>query len=198
MKFAVAWAVVEALENGEQISSVKVDSYDANSSMLRIGIFLWDEFETEIQNTPNLVYLFKAIKMIKGQYVKLMHNPIIKIDKSSTVWLSAIHTVYNNNMEQVKAGLANISQITNPNIGFLSVHNNAQQSHLLQQVSPFVNTQYNHRERTLSPKYNDVLPGITQWRRSINNQIPQQHIYLDRDVTWAFSNALGWIYIRSN
>ena len=198
MKFAVAWAVAEALENGEQISSVKVDSYDANSAMLRIGIFLWNEFETEIQNTPNLVYLFKAIKMIKGQYVKLMHNPIIKIDKSSTVWLSAIHTAYNNNMEQVKTRLANLSQITNPDIGFLSGHNNAQQHYLLQQVSPFVSGQYNHRERNLSPKHNDVLPVITQWRRNINAKIPQQHPFLSSSVTWAFSNALGWIYIRSS
>ena len=198
MKFAVAWAVAEALENREQISSVKVDSYDANSSMLRIGISLWNEFETEIRNTPNLVHLFKAVKMIKGQYAKLMHNPIIKIDKSSTVWLSAIHTAYNNNMEQVKTRLANLSQITNPDIGFLSGHNNVQQHHLLQQVSPFVNTQYNHRERNLSPKHNDVLPAITQWRRNINTKIPQQHPFLNRNVTWAFSDALGWIYIRSN
>ena len=198
MKFAVAWAVAEALENAEQISSVNVDSYDANSSMLRIGIFLWNEFETEIRNTPNLVHLFKAIKMIKGQYVKLMHNPIIKIDKSSTVWLSAIHTAYNNNIEQIKTRLANLSQITNPDIGFLSGHNNAQQHHLLRQVSPFVSAQYNHRERTLSPKYNDVLPAITKWRRSINTRIPQQHIFLDRDVTWGFARAWGWVYIRSN
>lgn len=48
MKFAVAWAVAEALENGEQFSSVKVDSYDVNTPMLRIGISLWNEFETEI------------------------------------------------------------------------------------------------------------------------------------------------------
>ena len=48
MKFAVAWAVAEALENGEQISSVKVDSYDVNTPMLRIGISLWNEFDTEI------------------------------------------------------------------------------------------------------------------------------------------------------
>ena len=197
MKFATAWAVAEALENREQISSVTVDSYDANPSMIRLGISLWDEFKAQIQNIPNLVQLFKAINMIKGQCSTTNHTSTIKIDKSSTVWLSAIHTVYNNNTEQVKAELANLSHITNPNIGFLSGHDNPNQPHLLRQVSPFVNTQYNHRGRTLSPKYNDVLPGITQWRRSINTQIPRQHTFLNGNVTWGFSDALGWIYIRS-
>ena len=36
MKFAIAWAVTEALENREQISYVTVDSYDANPSMIRL------------------------------------------------------------------------------------------------------------------------------------------------------------------
>lgn len=197
MKFAVVWAVAEALESGEQISSVTIDSYDANLSMIQLGISLWDEFKVRIQNTPKLVHLFRAINMVKGQCATLNHAPSIKIDNPSTVWLSAIHTVYKNNTRQVKTELANLSRITNPNIGFLSVHNHAQQSHLLPQISPFVSTQYNRQERTLSPKYNDVLPAITQWRRNINTKIPQQHPFLSSSVTWAFSNALGWIYIRS-
>jgi len=77
MKFAVAWAVAEAIEHGEQISSVTVDSYDANLSMIQLGISLWDEFKSQIQNTPNLVHLFRAINMIKGQCSTTNHTSTI-------------------------------------------------------------------------------------------------------------------------
>ena len=197
MKFAVAWAAADALEKGDRISSINVDSYDENPQMVRLGNSLWEQFKTEIKDAPSLSQLFKAINMIKGQHGR--PNYTFAVDRPSTeVWLSAIHVVYYNNTEQVNTGLANLSRVSNPDIVFLSGHDHSQQRPLLQRASPFTSPQYNRRARTVSPEFSDGLPRITDWRRRLNSQMTPSHSFLNRNVTWGFPNALAWIYTKSS
>ena len=198
MKFAVAWAAADALENGEQISSINVDSYDPNPAMVRIGSYLWQEFKAEIPANPQFTHLLRTINIITDRQHT---NPdfAINIDQHSThVWLSAIHATYRNNTQQVGPNLANFSRITEPDIGFLSGNYHTVHPSLLHQVSPFREPQYVHYEGQITSEFNDILPMLTVWRRNrLNARISPSHNFLNTQVTWSFPSALGCIYIKA-
>ena len=196
MKFAVTWAA-DALERREQIYSINIDSYDLNPPMVHIGSHLWQEFKAETREKPQFVSLFRAINIINDrQHTK--SDFAISVDQHPMqVWLSAIHVTYRNNKENVGPKLADLSRISNPNIGFLSGHYHTEQSDLLRQVSPFNAPQYKRLSQIITPGFCDTLPLITKWRQSINTRI-DWYAFLNGQVTSEFQDALIWIYTKSN
>ena len=194
MKFAVAWEVAVALEKGEQISSIKMDALDANPAMVRLGTSLWEQFKIEIKDNLSLGQLFNAVNMLESQNTISDNSDM----PATEIWLSAIHAVYSNNTQQVKAQLANLHRISSPDIGFLSGRYHTRQSSLFQKVSPFANPQYKFSSRKITSKSHTQLPNITAWRRRLNTQISPKHNFLSNPVTSRFSDALGWIYTKAN
>ena len=198
MQFAVAWAVADALERQEPISCVKVDSYDANPAMFDLGKILWEQFKEEVKYDPRLRQLSKSAEMIEARCNKPESLFPYKILAEEERWLSAIHAVYSSNVEEVKGDLAKICYIAKPNVGFLSGHNHNQQYGLLQQASPFSSPQYKQWRLGLVPQFENFLPKITQWRRSLNTRMIPGHIFLSNEVTWGFPSALGWGFTKSD
>jgi hypothetical protein len=196
MQFAVSWAAADALERQEPISSIKVDSYDANPAMLDLGNILWEQFKEEVKYDRRLGQLSKSAEMIEARCGKpeslFPYRTLVEEER----WLSAIHAVDSSNVEQAKGGLAKICDITKPDVGFLS--GNTQQGDLLQQTSPFNSPQYKHWRPGLVPLFENGLPKITQWRRSLNTRMIPGHIFLSNEVTWGFPSALGWGFTKSD
>lgn len=120
------------------------------------------------------------------------------MDAEAESWLTAIHAVYPNNVEEVNSSLANLVSTNKPDVGILTGHNHVGQGALLQRVSQFDYPQYKRQISTLVPRFNDSLPAVTSWRQSLNGQMVSRHRFLDNEVTWAFRNSLAWIFTKSS
>ena len=197
MQFAVVWAVTEALERNEPITSVVIDSYDANPAMFRLGILLWKQFKKEIQDDNRVNHMKQVIKIVEGRYS--IPDSILDIgDSTAEFWLSAIHTTYPDNKTKVKEGLSKFSVLARPKIGLLTGHNHLGQDCLLHEVSPFNNSDYVRYIPDLRILEYANFPMVTSWRRGLYQQMSDKHIYLNREVNWNFANALGWAYIKND
>ena len=195
LQFAVAWSVAEAIEIGEPLSSVIVDSIDPNPEMIRLGKGLWEQFKDEIDSTPSLLSLKEAIEMLDDRY-SVPNGPLNLDQSSAEFWISAIHTTYPSNVEEVNKGLSNLYRAAKPEIGFLTGHSHSGQAELLQQATPFEYPLYNRYFPRLDFK-TVALPKVTEWRRWLGSQMVVGHPFLKGDVTWKCASPIGWLYLKS-
>ena len=203
MRFGLVLALAEALEQGEDIREVHIDSIDPNTAMVQMGVKVWNEFLSQVltarKDDPRLEWVIAAFRTL-SKPVPLVQNIKLKeleINEDADSWLTAIHAVYPNNVEEVKSSLANLVSTTKPDVGILTGHNHAGQGPLLQSASPFENAQFVRRISYLSPKISYFLPEVTHWRQLLNNLMTSGHRYLDGQVTWAFRNSVAWVYSKS-
>ena len=198
MQFAIAWAAAEALEGGADIESIRVESRDPALPMVRLGIQLWKEFKLEISREKRLRELsYASEEVIKLRYGKPDSGLLFKDHQADAErWLSAIHTVYESNLEQVQQSLFLLANELEPTNSIMSCRNNSASNSFLVQASPFPVKPW--FEGPMISHINGLLPEVTLWRRSLNEHLRRQgfngHNFLNGDVTWRFPQAFGRIY----
>ena len=194
MQFAVAWAAAKAFENEEIVKSIRIYSCDTAQPMIDIGKKLWAEFKRELQCDRRLVSFFDAV--IEPRYGTPASVAFAKSVTNDERWLSALHTVYSNNLNETKQSLSTIAAKFNPDVGLMSCHADGHSQLLLDQASPFATPEYRYSRGSIDPLVMGCLPRITRWRRAIKEKFSIEHSYLDSEVTWSFASAFGKIYTR--
>ena len=204
LRFGLVLAVAAALELGDDIGEIHIDSIDPNTTMAQMGVMVWNEFLSRAlsgrMDNPELKWVLSAIRRF-SQPVPTLRNIKLKelnVNPEAEYWLTAIHAVYPNNVEEIKSSLAYLALTNEPDISILTGHKHTGQGTLLQRVSPFEASQFVRRVSTIYPVSSDSLPGVTHWRQIINEQMDSPHRYLDREVTWAFPRSLVWTYTRAD
>ena len=197
MQFAVAWTASDAIEAGKSPRFVELNSYDASSSIINLGDSLWKEFTYVVSQDSRLRNLSQAIGDMEINY-GMPGRPIPFNNKGGECILSAMHTAYRDNITEIKPLLAKTKDVVKPSLGLLSGHANWNQQDLLGQASPFDSGSYNAYQLALAPKFTDIFPEITKWRRDLNKRLVGQHPFLNGNVTWKFEKAWGWTYSRVN
>ena len=202
MQLAVAWAAAEALENGANVESIRIESYDTSLPMIRLGIQLWREFKLEISRDTRLRTLSDVSEeVIRSRYAKPREGLLFEHPRPETErWLCAFHTVYDDNLEEVKESLSQLTIDLDPTNGILSCHDDNKSRSLLGQASPFDSSKCDGLEEPLTSRIEDLLPEVTLWRRSLNRYLGSagsvaRHRYLDGDVTWKFRPAYGRVCV---
>ena len=198
MQFAVAWAAAEAFENEEIVKSIRIYSCDTAQPMIDIGRKLWAEFKRELQRDRRLTSLSGFFDVvIEPRYGTSAFMASAKnMAHDDERWLTALHTVYRNNLEETKRSLSSIVAKFNPDAGLMSCHADEDSRSLLDQAAPFAAPEYTYSRGSISPLVMDCLHRITRWRRAIKEKFSIEHPYLDREVTWSFASAFGSIYTR--
>ena len=204
LRFGLVLAVAAALELGEDIDEIHIDSIDPNTAMAQTGVTIWNEFLSQVlsrgMDDPDLKWVLAAIRRL-SQPVPTVRNIKLKelnVNSDAEFWLTAIHAVYPNNVEEINSSLGYLASTNEPHVGILTGHNHTGQGDLLQRVSPFEGTHFVRRMSTFDPVFNDFLPEVTRWRRLLNEQMNSPHRYLDKEVTWTFPRSLGWTYTKAN
>ena len=204
LRFGLVFAVAAALELGEDIDEVHIDSIDPNTAMAQMGVKIWNEFFSHVLSRrlddPSLKWVLDAISRL-SQPVPTVRNirlKELKINPEAEFWITAIHAVYPNNVEEINSSLVYLVSTNEPDVGILTGHNHVGQGELLQRASPYEDTQFALRISTFDPKFNSLLPEVTRWRQLLNYQMNSRHRYLDREVTWAFPKSLAWTYTKAN
>ena len=202
MQFGVVLAAANAIEREQAITKIKIDSIDTSQAMVNIGQKMWEQLKREIGKDPNLGYLGRAYEVIHPTY-KVIPETIIKISdieqvgfaQNSNFWISAIHTVYDDNKDIVQQSLKSLVDRLNPDVCFASTHSSRE--NLLSEVWPFAdNTYYGICPNYVQTQFYGELEKITQWRRRLNSKLPKIHNYLNNAVTWKWRPSTIWIYTR--
>lgn len=118
MSFGVALAVADALADGESIQTVRVDAIDTGGPMLDLGQKLWREFASEVTRRPEMAYLSQAAKLVQHS-LHTNHRPVQK-RSDSDCWVSALHTLYDNNERVVSSTLTTLYGSLDPGLMVLA------------------------------------------------------------------------------
>ena len=200
MKFAVAWAAAETLEYGLSIPTIAIYNYDKSQKMVELGQRLWDFFKSEVENDPSLGHVTTSIRAVGSEEVHIpssVNRFPSNSDSRTEKWLSAVHTVYKENVEEISTFLASLSEETEPDVGFLTCHDDSESKARLGEVCPFGDAAYSSLEKSISSQIDTPLPATTLWRRELNLRLSKPHNYLESEVTWGFRPAFGYIHIRN-
>lgn len=198
MQFGVALAAADALRKGQKLDSVYIASSDASKAMIIIGVKVWKQFKSEVRKESRLSHLSQACDLIKTQFAN--HSLARKPSADEMCWLSAIHTAYKTNQEEVKSDLDLLRADLNPDIGFATSH--IMELSVVNFISPFRrNDKYApHPEIVVYPVFEGGLPKITEWRRACSNSLlnPSGRTinYLFKPVSWKWPSATIQIYTR--
>ena len=200
MKFAVAMAVADTLEEGHQIQPITVYSYDKSQAMVKVGQKLWDFCKVEWGNDPRFKTLATSVKAISGNETHIrseLDQMVQTVDHNHERWLGAFHIAYKDNVEELNAMLASLVEKTDPDVGFLTCHDNPDSVDRLRRISPFGVDAYSLREDRVTSSMDSLAAGVTQWRMGLNCRMSKTHNYLSSDVNWGLPGAFGQIFLKN-
>ncbi|MCE2404970.1 MAG: hypothetical protein J4F43_07415 [Dehalococcoidia bacterium] len=193
MQFAVTWAAAEALESGLTVKEIRIDSYDVATPMIRLGQALWDEFKRIITDDAQVSHLAMAVSSIRPRNSSPNRLFPYKAQMPGEErWLSALHTVYEDNLDAVRIDLAKMTNAFKPDIGLMSCFPNPTPIGLLEQASPFTGDSFLSAYAGPSYRTEASLPKVTRWRRDLDLKIDRHH-FLEGNVPW-YRHAFGLIY----
>ena len=202
MQFAVALATADAIEQGFNVTSVRIDSVDSSTEMVKLGELCWRKFQQRVSIADN-PYLAIAFLIISAENPTVTEsNAALDIlQPDADCWLSAIHAVYKSNRSEVSRALRNLENVHKPIVGFVSSH--VSRAPLVHEVSPF----------GLEPQFsitnafeNGELTKITGYRKRLYEEIRQSPNSLDyyaldfvrrfltNSVVWQWEAAAVAIY----
>ena len=201
MQFGVFLAAADAIERGQSITEIKIDSIDTSQAMIDVGQKIWEQLKREVGGNPSLSYLDRAYEVIKPKPPIIEEKGDIEqigSTQSSNVLISAIHAIYDDNKNAVQQSLKLLVDRLNPDVCFASTH--IKSKPLLSEVWSFADDRYDvisHDD--VQPSFVGELEVITQWRRKLYSKllyINRILDYLDNPVTWAWASPTVCIYNR--
>lgn len=194
-QFAIAFAVADALDRNDPVSSVHVNSYDTSKTMILLGKKIWRCFQIEADRDPKLETLSKAMRVIKYR-ASTAKTVWLRKSSAGDTWLSAIHAVYGNNTGTVRNQLAEISKDKNPDVGIITSFSSKLQ--LVFGVSPFSNSViYKNPEFA----FHSTFPEVTALRQNLRHHLHTiasesgtalQTDRKNQDITWFLDTLVDW------
>ncbi len=140
MQFGVALAVADALEQGQVISEVWIDSIDTSKPMIDMGRRVWTEFRDIVSQDVRLESLKTSCGLIDKHFKAHTDCHSVRKMPDADSWVSAMHVVYKSNRQDVKRALAILHKSIGPGTGFITCYGgpeNPGNIPVVNQVSPF-------------------------------------------------------------
>ena len=204
MQFGVALAAADALQQGQTLTSIKIDLIDSSQPMIDFGLKIWRQFEKEVERNEQLAKLSETCDLIRTKTLAIEENP--KFYRRYSRWISAMHVVYCDNKDDVKKELHRLSKETDPHVGFFTYHYRS--SFLVKSVSPFTLKKYKNFKtedpflltESLSSTYSSKI-----WRvrydlyDHISGHFEDDYFvckYLTQNIPWEPSGADCLVYTK--
>ena len=180
MQFGIALSIADAIDRGDPVPTVRVDSIDECDAMINLGRNVWQTFMDSLAENPRMATLTQACGLIDWhtnnaetteEFVRAIPRQI-----GAEVWLSALHTVYDENIKDVRDSLAEIVRHHGPDFGFItSIRRKEELVH--QDWQPFQD--HGYRMIRLDPRdlfegIEGELPETTEYRRSFERRYNQR------------------------
>ncbi len=198
MQFAVALAIAELPIRANPTPPINVLSIDTSNEIIGVGRRIWTDFKEEVQKDDRLVDLSDVCdSVIYATMTIPSDGSAISVPRkwldappNSSRWISAIHTVYKDNVDQVGALLQSLFHSFNPNVSFITSQGHQNNKELASELTSFLSDYtYDRVHVNIRPGYTGPLPRITEWRCGVLNKLEssisvKSASYLRRDVRW--------------
>lgn len=189
MQFGTMFSIADALARGQRVSSVRIEGFDASGTMLRLGEWIWSRLARIVNHksdVPALDYLRTACGIMES--INGCVAPKVRLEPRDERWLSAIHTVYEQNIPDVEKHLNRLADQMKPNAGFLTTF--VYKEDLIYQASPFEKKSYDQYEPPLPTGLLGHLEHVSKIRHRILNFVDDngglQHENVDDDFITRF------------
>ena len=207
MQFGIALAFADTAHPRDPIPEINILSIDSSNDMIRMGRRIWAKFKDNVDNDNRLIYLSQICDSIRHGTMssQFNENPIalperwLSAPPRSYRWISAIHTVYEENIDQVRNRLQYLANAFNPDVGFITSQNYQENVRRAGEISPFSTERgYENLHINIRPGFTGTLPQITQWRKDILAELGSIRMnrsnYLNRQVRWDTRDTNFLIY----
>lgn len=166
MRFGLTMAIADLLEKGLQVSRVRLDMIDTSDSMIDIGKEVWRGFKRRVNRNPNLPYISRACEIITPRTNK-------SISKwGDDRWVTAIHTVYNDNKSDVRKELRSRVNGLKPSVLFTTTNASIESDRLLSFINPCKGKSYRvQRKQDFLYQIEGGLNGVSNWRYEVRDEI---------------------------
>ena len=191
MQFGVSLAFADIAQLGKSTPKIKILSIDSSGDMIRIGRRAWRRFIDETDADDRLSYLSEVCDSITDatmtmrpgvNSIQLPHT-WLNAPPRAYRWISAIHTAYEENLDQVRNLLKSLTDSFDPGAGFITSQNHPENVRRSKEISPF-----NAEPEAVRSGLTGTLPQITQWRSNLLTEPGSMEIarpdYLTRAVRW--------------
>ena len=164
MRFGVVLAIADALERGQQVRNLRIDSLDPAIPLVELGVEIWSQFLELVaaEKSNKLRWLMQAIAAMERPHPNLQLGVQLKEISgmpNANHWLSAVHVVYGGpegNSDEVRENLAYLRDATNSDMGFITTHSSKEKTAMA--VSPF-GEGYSLSRLVPVPLFNNGIPA---------------------------------------
>lgn len=179
MQFGVALAAADAISQGQAIDAIRIDLIDDSASMIAIGKKIWDAFTQKLSRYPQLTHVSKACEKIDFQ--KVNTTDVQKIPGGC--WISAIHAVYEENIDELNCELSELVNELAPDVLLTTTHKDYRS--LLLEVCSLCDSEYDSEmTSSISQQFSGYLGRTYKWRgdlcSKILHDVSQDTICIDR------------------
>ncbi len=135
-QFAAALAAADAIEAGERIAAIRVESRDNSRLMPTLGWKMWRKFKLTVRDNPVLASLQEAVRRIRAVRFARASDPISAAGADEDCWISAIHALYDDNKKEIADSLARaFAANPDPDAAFMTTHQGKRS--LMRGLGPF-------------------------------------------------------------
>ena len=190
MQFAVTLTIADALQNGQNITSVTIDHANPDTPMPLLGETIWKEFTAIIQSeiskqNRQFQWLYRACNLITNN----PQNDLSQIQKTpdSDTWLNLIYAAHQTQQPPLPPNLDQLLAKIKPDAAFLTCygnHNGVTHNPTPEKISPFAPNEYNTSLLTGNPQeprqlaipnrlgryYAEKVTNLNKLFRLINNR----------------------------
>lgn len=173
-RFAAALAAADAIEAGERVAAISVESRDNSRLMPALGWKMWREFKLAVKDAPALASLQEAVRRIRSVRFSRPSDPVSAAREDEDCWISAIHALYDDNKKDIADSLARaFAANPNPDAAFMTTHQTKRS--LMRGLGPFdakrwveFPQKYEHSVR-IPDDY--PLRGTSQWWMGLQREL---------------------------
>ena len=166
MRFGLALAVADLLKQGVRIKEIRLDMADNSDFMIDIGREVWKNFKRRVSKSPNLQYISRACEIITPRTNKIIS------EWGDDCWVSAIHTIYKDNKNDVQKKMRSLVSELKPSVLFTTTNASIESDRLLSFINPSNSKSYRvHQMQNFSYQFEGELNRVSNWRYEVRNEI---------------------------
>ncbi len=190
MQFAITLTIADALQNGQNITSVTIDHANPDTPQQLLGETIWKEFTAIIQSeiskqNRQFQWLYRACNLINPN----PQNDLSQIQKTpdADTWLNLIYAAHQTQQPPLPPNLDQLLAKIKPDAAFLTSygnHNGVTHNPTPEKISPFPPHEYNTSLLTGNPQeprqlaipnrlgryYAEKVTNLNKLFRLINNR----------------------------
>ena len=148
MQFGAAIYIGQAIEDGQDVTGVRITNIDPSQAMLQAGRNAWSEFVQAVNADPDLKPLSMACELIQPEYLDGPRSFREQMPDSEC-WITMLHGLYDENYRSIENELSHLHDIVKPTTVFVTCYGSPEITDRIQdaiRATPFNHPPYERQQ----------------------------------------------------